>query len=88
MLEHDLPARARAGAGARALVSPTPDFGPVGAEKSWWEMHGTDASDRDALLVRCTSLAGRVATSDAKPLLLGDIGSTLKSTTMLAISTG
>ena len=50
-----------------------------------WEVHDTDDSDHAAHLVRRTALAESIATLDAKPVLHGDNGSTLKATTVLAM---
>ena len=50
-----------------------------------WEVHDTDDSDHAAHLVRRTALAERIATLQAKPVLHGDNGSTLKATTVLAM---
>jgi putative transposase len=48
-------------------------------------VHDTDDSDHAAHLVRRTALAESIATLDAKPVLHGDNGSTLKATTVLAM---
>jgi len=50
-----------------------------------WEVHDTDDSAHAAHLVRRTALAESIATLDAKPVLHGDNGSTLKATTVLAM---
>lgn len=50
-----------------------------------WEVHDTDDSDHAAHLVRRTALAESIATLDAKPVLHGDNGSTLKATSVLAM---
>ena len=50
-----------------------------------WEVHDTDACEHAAHLVRRTALAESIATLDAKPVLHGDNGSTLKATTVLAM---
>ena len=50
-----------------------------------WEVHATDCADHAAHLVRRTALAESIATLDAKPVLHGDNGSTLKATTVLAM---
>jgi len=50
-----------------------------------WEVHDTDDSDHAAHLVRRTALAESIATLDAKPVLHGDNGSTLKAATVLAM---
>jgi putative transposase len=50
-----------------------------------WEVHDTDDSDHAAHLVRRTALAESIATLDAKPVLHGDNGSTLKATTVLTM---
>jgi putative transposase len=51
-----------------------------------WEVHETDAAEHAAHLVRRTALAeGIAALSDAKPVLHGDNGATLKATTVLAM---
>jgi putative transposase len=48
-----------------------------------WEVHDTDDCAHAAHLVRRTALAEGIATLDAKPVLHGDNGSTLKATTVL-----
>jgi transposase InsO family protein len=50
-----------------------------------WEVHDTDDSDHAVHLVRRTALAESIAALDAKPVLHGDNGSTLKATTVLAM---
>jgi putative transposase len=50
-----------------------------------WEVHDTDDSNHAAHLVRRTALAEGIATMQAKPVLHGDNGSTLKATTVLAM---
>jgi putative transposase len=50
-----------------------------------WEVHDTDDSDHAVHLVRRTALAESIATLEAKPVLHGDKGSTLKATTVLAM---
>ena len=50
-----------------------------------WEVHDTDACEHAAHLVRRTALAESIATLEAKPVLHGDNGSTLKATTVLAM---
>jgi transposase InsO family protein len=50
-----------------------------------WEVHDTDDADHAAHLVRRTALAEGIATLNAKPVLHGDNGSTLKATTVLAM---
>ena len=50
-----------------------------------WEVHATDDSEHAVHLVRRTALAESIATLDAKPVLHGDNGSTLKATTVLAM---
>ncbi|MFZ3119109.1 MAG: IS3 family transposase, partial [Variovorax sp.] len=49
------------------------------------EVHDSDDSDHAVHLVRRTALAESIATMDAKPVLHGDNGSTLKATTVLAM---
>lgn len=50
-----------------------------------WEVHGTDASEHAAHLVRRTALAEGIAALADKPVLHGDNGATLKATTVLAM---
>ena len=50
-----------------------------------WEVHETDDSNHAAHLVRRTALAEDIAALDAKPVLHGDNGATLKATTVLAM---
>lgn len=50
-----------------------------------WEVHETDAAEHAAHLVRRTALAEDIAALDAKPVLHGDNGATLKATTVLAM---
>ena len=50
-----------------------------------WEVHDADHADHAAHLVRRTALAEGIAAMDAKPVLHGDNGSTLKATTVLAM---
>ena len=50
-----------------------------------WEVHETDAAEHAAHLVRRTALAEDIAARDAKPVLHGDNGATLKATTVLAM---
>jgi transposase InsO family protein len=50
-----------------------------------WEVHDSDHADHAVHLVRRTALAEGIATLDAKPVLHGDNGSTLKATTVLAM---
>jgi transposase InsO family protein len=50
-----------------------------------WEVHDSDHADHAAHLVRRTALAEGIAAMDAKPVLHGDNGSTLKATTVLAM---
>ncbi len=50
-----------------------------------WEVHADDHSDHATRLVRKTALAEGIAALDAKPVLHGDNGSTLKATTVLAM---
>jgi transposase InsO family protein len=50
-----------------------------------WEVHETDDSHHAAHLVHRTALAEGIATLDAKPVLHGDNGATLKATTVLAM---
>ena len=50
-----------------------------------WEVHETDAAEHAAHLVRRTALAEDIAARDAKPVLHGDNGATLKATTGLAM---
>jgi transposase InsO family protein len=50
-----------------------------------WEVHDTDDADHAAHLVRRTALAEGIAALEAKPVLHGDNGSTLKATTVLAM---
>ena len=50
-----------------------------------WEVHDTDHADHAAHLVRRTALAEGIAALDAKPVLHGDNGATLKATTVLAM---
>ena len=49
------------------------------------EVHDSDNSDHAVHLVRRTALAEGIATMQAKPVLHGDNGSTLKATTVLAM---
>jgi transposase InsO family protein len=49
------------------------------------EVHESDDADHAVHLVRRTALAERIATLQAKPVLHGDNGSTLKATTVLAM---
>jgi transposase InsO family protein len=50
-----------------------------------WEVHDRDHADHAVHLVRRTALAEGIAALDAKPVLHGDNGSTLKATTVLAM---
>jgi len=50
-----------------------------------WEVHATDDADHAAHLVRRTALSEGIAALDAKPVLHGDNGATLKATTVLAM---
>lgn len=50
-----------------------------------WEVHGTDAAEHAAHLVRRTALAEGIAALADKPVLHGDNGATLKATTVLAM---
>jgi putative transposase len=50
-----------------------------------WEVHADDHSDHATRLVHKTALAEGIAALDAKPVLHGDNGSTLKATTVLAM---
>jgi putative transposase len=50
-----------------------------------WEVHGTDAAEHAAHLVRRTALAEGIARLADKPVLHGDNGATLKATTVLAM---
>ena len=50
-----------------------------------WEVHARDHADHAAHLVRRTALAEGIAALDAKPVLHGDNGATLKATTVLAM---
>ena len=50
-----------------------------------WEVHDRDDSSHAAQLVRRTALAEGIAALDAKPVLHGDNGATLKATTVLAM---
>ena len=50
-----------------------------------WEVHNRDDSDHAAHLARRTALAEGIATLQAKPILHGDNGATLKATTVLAM---
>ena len=50
-----------------------------------WEVHETDAAEHAAHLVRRAALAEDIAALDAKPVLHGDNGATLKATTVLAM---
>jgi transposase InsO family protein len=50
-----------------------------------WEVHADDHSDHATRLVQKTALAEGIAALDAKPVLHGDNGSTLKATTVLAM---
>jgi len=50
-----------------------------------WEVHDSDHADHAVHLVRRTALAEGIAALDAKPVLHGDNGSTLKATTVLAM---
>ena len=49
------------------------------------EVHNSDDADHALHLVRRTALAESIATMEAKPVLHGDNGSTLKATTVLAM---
>jgi putative transposase len=50
-----------------------------------WEVHESDDADHAVHLVRRTALSEGIATLDAKPVLHGDNGATLKATTVLAM---
>lgn len=50
-----------------------------------WEVHDRDHADHAVHLVRRTALAEGIAALDARPVLHGDNGSTLKATTVLAM---
>ena len=50
-----------------------------------WEVHDSDDAAHAAHLVHRTALVERIATQEAKPVLHGDNGSTLKATTVLAM---
>lgn len=50
-----------------------------------WEVHDTDDAEHAAHLVRRTAWAEGIAAGDAKPVLHGDNGATLKATTVLAM---
>lgn len=50
-----------------------------------WEVHDSDDSAHAAHLVRRTALSEGIATLQAKPVLHGDNGATLKATTVLAM---
>ncbi len=50
-----------------------------------WEAHDTDDADHAAHLVKRTALAEGIAALEAKPVLHGDNGATLKATTVLAM---
>ena len=50
-----------------------------------WEVHADDHCGHAARLVHKTALAEGIAALDAKPILHGDNGSTLKATTVLAM---
>jgi putative transposase len=50
-----------------------------------WEVHERDDAHHAAHVVRQAALAEGIATLDAKPVLHGDNGSTLKATTVLAM---
>jgi putative transposase len=50
-----------------------------------WEVHDSDDADHATHLVRRTALAEGIAALEAKPVLHGDNGSTLKATTVLAM---
>jgi transposase InsO family protein len=50
-----------------------------------WEIHDADDADHAAHLVKRTALAEGIAARDAKPVLHGDNGATLKATTVLAM---
>ena len=50
-----------------------------------WEVHDSDDSAHAAHLVRRTALSEGIAALDAKPVLHGDNGATLKATTVLAM---
>jgi transposase InsO family protein len=50
-----------------------------------WEVHDSDHSDHAVHLVRRTALSEGIAALTDKPVLHGDNGSTLKSTTVLAM---
>jgi putative transposase len=50
-----------------------------------WEVHDSDAAEHAAHLVRRTALAEDIAALEARPVLHGDNGATLKATTVLAM---
>ncbi len=50
-----------------------------------WEVHDSDAAEHAAHLVRRTALAEGIAALEARPVLHGDNGATLKATTVLAM---
>jgi putative transposase len=50
-----------------------------------WEVHDSDQAEHAAHLVKRTALAEGIAMLDAKPVLHGDNGATLKATTVLAM---
>jgi len=50
-----------------------------------WEVHDSDDSAHAAHLVRRTALSKGIAALEAKPVLHGDNGATLKATTVLAM---
>jgi putative transposase len=50
-----------------------------------WEAHGYDSSDHAVQLVRPTALAEGIAPLSDKPVLHGDVGSTIKAITVLAM---
>ncbi|MGF6369227.1 putative transposase [Paraburkholderia sp. RAU6.4a] len=50
-----------------------------------WEVHDSDAAEHAAHLVRRTALSEGIAALEARPVLHGDNGATLKATTVLAM---
>lgn len=50
-----------------------------------WEVHDSEAAEHAAHLVRRTALAEGIAALEARPVLHGDNGATLKAATLLAM---
>ena len=57
----------------------------MSAKSGQLQVHDSDDADHAVHLVRRTALAERIATTDTKPVLHGDNGSTLKATTVLTM---